>query len=71
VNGDLSIAQWDRLIARIAALRAPIVAVRPSSSAIRDPRAAASSRGLWQSPLSAGELSRYPAAAPPLGPGTR
>jgi len=37
VSGDLSIAQWNRLIARIAALRAPIVALRPSSWAIRDP----------------------------------
>jgi hypothetical protein len=57
VSGDLSTAQWDRLIAHIAALRAPIVAVKPSSSAIRDPGAAASSRGLWQSPLSSGEPS--------------
>ena len=29
-------AQWNRLIARIGALRAPIVAVKPSSSAIGD-----------------------------------
>ncbi len=36
VSGDLSIVQWDRLIVHIAALRAPIVAVRPSSWAIGD-----------------------------------
>lgn len=36
VSGDLSAAQWDRLITRIAALPAPTVAAKPSSSAIPD-----------------------------------
>jgi hypothetical protein len=71
VSGDLSTTQWDRLIAHIAALRAPIVAVKPSSLAIRDPQAAASNRGLGQSPLSSGELGRYPAGEDSLGSGTR
>jgi Transglycosylase SLT domain len=35
-SGDLSAAQWDRLIARIAALPAPTVKAKPSSSAIPD-----------------------------------
>jgi soluble lytic murein transglycosylase-like protein len=36
VSGDLSAAQWDRLITRIAALPAPTVASKQSSSAIPD-----------------------------------
>ena len=36
VGGHLSTAQWNRLIARIGALRAPAVAVKPSPSAIGD-----------------------------------
>jgi hypothetical protein len=36
VTGELSSTQWDQLLARIAALPAPKVARRPSSSAIRD-----------------------------------
>jgi hypothetical protein len=38
VGGQLTPAQWDQLITRIAALPAPTVAVKPSSSAIRDPK---------------------------------
>jgi hypothetical protein len=37
VRGQLSAARWNELIARIAALRAPIVALKPGSWAIRDP----------------------------------
>ncbi len=36
VSGDLSTAQWERLIKRIAALPAPAVASKPSPSAIPD-----------------------------------
>lgn len=36
VSGDLSAAQWERLIVRIAALPAPVVASKPSASAIPD-----------------------------------
>jgi hypothetical protein len=36
VSGDLSAAQWDTLITRVAALPAPVVRVKPSSSAIPD-----------------------------------
>jgi soluble lytic murein transglycosylase-like protein len=36
VTGELSSVQWDQLFARIAALPAPTVARKPSSSAIRD-----------------------------------
>jgi hypothetical protein len=46
VNGSLSQAQWDQLISRIAALPRPTVAAKPSSSAIRDPQAAPTNRGL-------------------------
>ena len=35
-SGHLSTAQWNRLIGQIGALRAPVVAVKPSSSAISD-----------------------------------
>jgi hypothetical protein len=45
VNGDLSAAQWDRLIARVAALPAPTVASRPSSSAIPDSTSSTVSQG--------------------------
>ncbi len=38
LSGDLSIAQWNQLFAHIAALPAPTVAVKPSSSAIPDPK---------------------------------
>ena len=36
IVGELSAAQWEQLIARIAALPAPSVAVKPSSAAIPD-----------------------------------
>jgi hypothetical protein len=36
VTGELSVAQWEQLIGRIAALPAPNVAVKPSSAAIPD-----------------------------------
>ncbi len=39
LSGHLSSAQWNKLITRIVGLRAPTVAVTPSSSAIRDRRA--------------------------------
>jgi hypothetical protein len=38
VGGELSPAQWDQLITRVAALPAPSVRVKPSSSAIPDPQ---------------------------------
>jgi soluble lytic murein transglycosylase-like protein len=38
VAGDLSSTQWSQLIAHIGALPAPKVAVKPSASAIRDPK---------------------------------
>jgi hypothetical protein len=36
-GGETTAAQWDQLIARIGALRAPTVPTKPSSAAIRDP----------------------------------
>jgi membrane-bound lytic murein transglycosylase B len=36
IVGELSVAQWEQLIGRIAALPAPTVAVKPSSAAIPD-----------------------------------
>jgi hypothetical protein len=38
VGGGLTPAEWDQLITRIAALPAPTVAVKPSGSAIQDPK---------------------------------
>jgi hypothetical protein len=38
MGGQLTPAQWDQLITRIAALPAPKVAVKPSGSAIPDPK---------------------------------
>ncbi len=46
VTGDLNEAQWSQLIGRIAALPKPTVATGPSSTAIRDPQAAPTNRGL-------------------------
>ena len=37
-GGDLTPAQWDQLITRIAALPAPTVRVKPSTSAIPAPK---------------------------------
>jgi hypothetical protein len=42
----LSLAQWNELLARVAAIPAPKVAAKPTSAAIRDPQAAPSNRGL-------------------------
>lgn len=49
LGGGLSRLQWDRLIARIAAIPQPNVAAAPSSAAIRDPQAAPANRGLGAS----------------------
>ena len=38
VGSDLSPAQWNQLIGHIAALPVPVVAAKPSSSAIPDPK---------------------------------
>jgi hypothetical protein len=38
VGGELTPAQWDQLIKRIAALPTPTVKVKPSSAAIKDPK---------------------------------
>jgi len=46
VTGALSGAQWSQLIGRIAGLPKPTVATGPGSTAIRDPRAAPSTREL-------------------------
>jgi membrane-bound lytic murein transglycosylase B len=43
IVGELSVAQWEQLIGRIAALPAPNVAVKPSSAAIPDSRGPAGS----------------------------
>jgi Transglycosylase SLT domain len=52
--GDLNEAQWSQLIERIAALPKPVVATKPSTTAIRDPQAAPSNRDLGARGLSAG-----------------
>ena len=43
-SGTLTLAQWNELLAHIGALPAPKVAAKPTSAAIRDPRAAAESQ---------------------------
>jgi hypothetical protein len=53
LTDDLSTAQWNQLIARIGALPAPSVARKPTSSAIRDPQAAAGNGGLGAGTLPA------------------
>jgi membrane-bound lytic murein transglycosylase B len=45
-SGSLDQEQWNQLITRIAALPQPSVAAKPSASAIRDPQAAPTNRGL-------------------------
>ena len=51
----LSLAQWNELLTRVAAIPAPKVAAKPTSAAIRDPQAAPSNRGLGLSkPASSG-----------------
>jgi len=61
IVGELSPAQWEQLVARIAALPAPTVAVKPSSSAIPDhpastnsPQAASSNHNLGSGSPSGG-----------------
>jgi membrane-bound lytic murein transglycosylase B len=54
LSGDLSAAQWNQLIGRIGALPRPVVAKKPTASAIRDPQAAAGNRNLGASTLPAG-----------------
>jgi hypothetical protein len=53
-TGDLNEAQWSQLIERIAALPKPVVATKPSTTAIRDPQAAPTNRDLGAHGLSAG-----------------
>jgi hypothetical protein len=57
VSGDLSAAQWDALITRVAGLPAPVVRVKPSSSAIPDSTSSTS--------------STVPQAAKSSGPGNK
>jgi hypothetical protein len=54
-SATLSLTQWNELLARIGAIRAPKVASKPTSAAIRDPQAAPSNRGLgMRSPTTGG-----------------
>jgi hypothetical protein len=53
-SGNLSLTQWNELLARIGALPAPRVVAKPSAAAIRDPQAAPSNRGLGVSPPASG-----------------
>ncbi len=53
VTGELSPVQWERLIARIAALPQPKIAAKPTSAAIRDPLVAPN-RGLGARRLTPG-----------------
>ncbi|HXB64799.1 MAG TPA: lytic murein transglycosylase [Solirubrobacteraceae bacterium] len=53
-SGQLSGAQWGQLIQRIGALPKPTVSLIPSSSAIRDPQAAPTNRGLGARGLAGG-----------------
>jgi hypothetical protein len=54
-SGNLSLTQWNELLARIGALPTPTVAVKPTSAAIRDPQAASDNRSLGvRSPTSGG-----------------
>ncbi len=54
VTGNLTATQWNELIARIGSLQAPTVSAKPSSSAIRDPQAAATNRDLGARALPSG-----------------
>ncbi len=54
VTGELSPTQWNELVARIGALQAPTLSAKPSSSAIRDPQAAAGNRDLGARALPSG-----------------
>jgi Transglycosylase SLT domain len=54
-GGNLSLTQWNELLARIGALPKPTVAAKPTSAAIRDPQAASDNRSLGvRSPTSGG-----------------
>jgi hypothetical protein len=54
-GGNLSLTQWNGLLARIGALPTPTVARKPTSAAIRDPQAAPDNRSLGvRSPISGG-----------------
>jgi membrane-bound lytic murein transglycosylase B len=55
VSGELTSAQWDQLIARIAALPLPSVATKPSSAAISDPWARGSGRSSGSGPRPSGQ----------------
>ncbi len=54
VTGELSPTQWNELVARIGALQEPTLSGKPSSSAIRDPQAAAGNRDLGARALPSG-----------------
>jgi membrane-bound lytic murein transglycosylase B len=53
-SGTLSLAQWNELLAHIGALPTPKVAAKPTSAAIRDPRAAAENSGPGATPPTSG-----------------
>ncbi len=64
IAGELSPAQWEQLVSRIAALPTPAVAVKPSSAAIPDhsastssPQTASSNHGLGSGSSSGGSSS--------------
>ena len=63
-GSGLTPAQWDELIARISALRAPTVAVKPSAAAILDPQAAPASAS---PPAGNGWAGLSPTGSPPAG----
>jgi len=54
VSGELTPAQWDQLIARIALLPSPKVSITPSAAAVRDSQAPASSSGAGAQPQGGG-----------------
>jgi hypothetical protein len=54
VSGELTPAQWDQLIARIALLPSPKVSITPSAAAVRDSQALASSSGAGAQPQGGG-----------------
>jgi len=54
MGSTLTATHWEQLIARVAELPTPKVAIEPSSAAIRDPQANASNRGSGSGPLSFG-----------------
>ncbi len=54
MSSELSSAQWEQLIARIAGLAMPKVATKPSSAAIPDPQTSASNRAAGNEPAPSG-----------------